>query len=141
VQLPKFVHSFGSYIRQEERSGSFHDGESVLATGQSWHLPWMSTKVSTAPELRWVHHWYSPSQRVFAQSGAWQHGRFSEKLSYLKYVPTESTKFSIRLKLVLAITVALIKFASNSLLTKVHLKKKSGVRKTRRYLIGNQIPF
>jgi hypothetical protein len=29
-------------------------------------------------------------------------------------------------------TVALIKFASRSLLTKLHLKKKSGGRKTRR---------
>jgi hypothetical protein len=38
-------------------------------------------------------------------------------------------------------TVALINFASSSLHTKVHLKKKSGGRKTRRYLIGNQIPY
>ena len=43
-----------------------------------------------------------------------------------------STKFS---------TVALIEFASRSLPAKVHLKKKSGGRKTRRYLIGNQIPY
>ena len=38
-------------------------------------------------------------------------------------------------------TVALIKFASRSLLTKVHLKKKSGGRKTSWCLIGNQIPY
>jgi hypothetical protein len=37
-------------------------------------------------------------------------------------------------------TVALIEFASSSLRVEVHLKKKSGGRKTRRCLIGNQIP-
>jgi hypothetical protein len=37
--------------------------------------------------------------------------------------------------------VALIKFASSSLHTKVHLKENSGGRKTRRCLIGNQIPY
>jgi hypothetical protein len=37
--------------------------------------------------------------------------------------------------------VALIEFASSSLLTKVHLKKKSGGRKTRLYGIGNKIPY
>ena len=38
-------------------------------------------------------------------------------------------------------TVALIKFASGNLLTKVHLKKKSGGRKTRRWGIWYQIPY
>ena len=38
-------------------------------------------------------------------------------------------------------TVALIEFASRSLPVKVHLKKKSGGRKTRRCPIGNQIPY
>ena len=38
-------------------------------------------------------------------------------------------------------TVALIEFASRSLPEKVHLKKKSGGRKTRRCWIGNQIPY
>jgi hypothetical protein len=37
--------------------------------------------------------------------------------------------------------VALTEFASRSLPVKVHLKKNSGGRKTRQYLIGNQIPY
>jgi hypothetical protein len=38
-------------------------------------------------------------------------------------------------------TVALIEFASRTLPVKVHIKKKSGGRKTRRCLIENQIPY
>jgi hypothetical protein len=37
-------------------------------------------------------------------------------------------------------TVALTEFTSSSLHTKVHLKKNSGGRKSRRYVIGTQIP-
>ena len=38
-------------------------------------------------------------------------------------------------------TVALIEFASSSLPAKIHQEKKSLSKKTRRYLIGNQIPY
>jgi hypothetical protein len=38
-------------------------------------------------------------------------------------------------------TVALTDFYSRNFLTKVHLNKKSGGRKTRRFLIGIQFPY
>ena len=44
-------------------------------------------------------------------------------------------------KRILNLVQALTKFASRNFLQKSHIKKKSGGRKTRRCLIGNQIPY
>ena len=75
------------------------------------------------------------SHRVFAQAKLLPSRGLDPLEPEIRLWPFGKDELDIEL------TVALIKFASSSLLTKLHLKKKSGGRKTRRYLIGNQIPY